>query len=109
MIAKAGAGPKPIPYKQLTSQGLAESIKFALRPEVDIAVKKMASCIAEEDGAAETVRDFEHALMIDEMRCHICPDRLAVWKDNKSGLHLSGLAACVLARQRLIHPRQLCL
>jgi sterol 3beta-glucosyltransferase len=107
MIAKAGAGPKPIPFKQLTSRGLADSIKFALRPEVDIAVKNMASRIAEEDGVSETVHDFERALRIDEMRCHICPDRLAVWQDKESGVHLSGLAACVLAKQKLIHPKQL--
>lgn len=107
MIAKAGAGPKPIPYKHLTPQALAESIKFALKPEVDIAVKNMASRIEEEDGASETVHDFERALKIDEMRCQICPDRLAVWKDKVSGLHLSGLAACVLAKQRFIHPKQL--
>ncbi|XP_014559220.1 glycosyltransferase family 1 protein [Bipolaris victoriae FI3] len=107
MVAKAGAGPKPIPYRQLTPEGLAESIKFALRPEVDIAVKKMAACIAEEDGASETVQDFESALRVDEMRCHVCPERLAVWRDKKSGAHLSGLAACVLAKHKLIDPNDL--
>ncbi|KAJ6280307.1 glycosyltransferase [Bipolaris maydis] len=107
MVAKAGAGPKPIPYRQLTPEGLAESIKFALRPEVNIAVKKMAACIAEEDGASETVRDFESALRVDEMRCHICPERIAVWRDKKSGAHLSGFAACVLCKQKLIDPHDL--
>lgn len=107
MIAKAGAGPKPVPFKKMTPETLAESIKFALRPEVDRAVKDMATRIAEEDGAVETVRDFMQALKVDEMRCHICPERLAVWHERTSGVHLSGLAACVLAEQKLIHPKQL--
>lgn len=107
MIAKAGAGPKPVPFKQMTPESLAESIKFALTEEVGIAVKKMAAQIAEEDGAADTVQAFEKNLKIDEMRCHICPERLAIWKDKKTGTHLSGFAAAVLAEQRLIHPKQL--
>jgi len=107
MIAKAGAGPKPIPFKQMTPETLAASIKFALKEEVAIAVKEMASRIAEEDGAAETVRDFEQALKIDEMRCDVCPERLAVWKDKDTGTHLSGLAVSVLAGEKLIHPKQL--
>jgi hypothetical protein len=107
MIAKAGAGPKPIPFKQMTAESLAESIKFALTEDVGVAVKEMASQIAEEDGAAETVLDFERSLNLDDMRCDICPDRIAVWKDKKTGTHLSSLAACVLSDQKMIHPKQL--
>ncbi|KAF2824116.1 UDP-Glycosyltransferase/glycogen phosphorylase [Ophiobolus disseminans] len=107
MIAKAGAGPKPIAFKQMTPETLAASIKFALRDDVGIAVKEMAARIAEEDGAAETVRDFEQALRVDEMRCHVCPERLAVWRDKKTGAHLSGLAVAVLAEQKLIISKQL--
>lgn len=107
MIAKAGAGPKPIPIKQMTSESLAASITFALRDEVAVAVKEMAAQIAEEDGAAETVHDIEQALNVDEMRCHLCPERLAVWTDKRTGTHLSGFAGSVLAEQKLIHPKDL--
>jgi len=107
MIARAGAGPKPIPFKQMTPESLAESIKFALTDDVQIAVEAMASRIAEEDGAADTVKAIEQNLQIDDMRCHVCPERLAVWQDMESGVHLSGLAACVLAEQRAIHPKDL--
>jgi sterol 3beta-glucosyltransferase len=107
MIAKAGAGPKPVPFKQMTAESLAASIDFALKEEVGIAVKEMASRISEEDGAAETVRDFERSLDVDDMRCDVCPDRLAVWKNKETGTHLSGFAASVLCEQKMIHPKQL--
>jgi sterol 3beta-glucosyltransferase len=107
MIARACAGPKPVPFKQMTAESLAESIKFALKDEVKVAVQKMASQIAKEDGAAATVQEFEKNLHLDEMRCYVCPDRLAVWKDKKSGTHLSDLAACVLVKNGSIHPKHL--
>lgn len=107
MIAKAGAGPVPIPFKKMTSETLAASITFALKEEVKVAVQAMAAQIAEEDGAAETAADMEQALNLDEMRCHVCPERLAIWKDKKTGAHLSGMAASTLAEQELIHPKDL--
>jgi len=107
MIAKAGAGPMPVPFKKMTPQSLAASITFALKEEVAIAVQTMAAQIAEEDGAKDTVLDMEQALDVDDMRCQICPEKLAVWRDKKTGTHLSGMAASTLAEQKLIHPKDL--
>jgi sterol 3beta-glucosyltransferase len=107
MIAKAGAGPVPVPFKQMTAQSLAESITFALKDEVKIAVQKMAESIAEEDGSGGTVCDFEQKLGIDEMRCHLCPERLALWRDKQSGAHLSGFAAVVLCERKVLDPKHL--
>lgn len=107
MIAKAGAGPIPVPFKKMTPESLAASITFALNEDVVIAVRKMAAQIAEEDGVKDTVLDMEHALNVDEMRCQICPERLAVWRDKSTGTHLSGMAAATLAEQKFIHPKDL--
>lgn len=107
MIAKAGAGPVPVPFKQMTAQSLAASITFALKDEVQIAVQKMAESIAKEDGSGDTVRDFEQRLEIDGMRCHLCPERLAIWRDKQTGVHLSGFAVCTLAEQRLLDLKHL--
>lgn len=107
MIAKAGAGPIPVAFKQMTAESLAESIAFALKDEVKMAVQKMAESIADEDGSGGMVQDFEQKLEIDGMRCHICPDRLAIWRDKQTGAHLSGFAACTLAEQRLLDPKHL--
>lgn len=107
MIARAGAGPKPVPYKKMTAESLAESITFALTDDVKIAVQKMADQIAAEDGAGDTLRAFEQNLNVDDMRCHVLPGRLAVWYDSETKAHLSGLAVAVLAEKGLLHPKRL--
>ncbi|KZM23991.1 transferase [Ascochyta rabiei] len=107
MIAKAGAGPVPVAFKQMTAQSLAESITFALRDEVKVAVKRMAESIAAEDGSGGAVRDFEQKLEIDGMRCHLCPERLAIWRDEQTGAHLSGFAVWTLGEERLLEPAHL--
>jgi sterol 3beta-glucosyltransferase len=98
MIAKAGAGPVPVPFKQMTAESLAKSITFALKDEVKVAVQNMAKSIAEEDGSGDTVQDFEQKLEI---------DGLAIWRDKRSGAHLSGFAAATLANKRLLDPKHL--
>lgn len=107
MIAKAGAGPIPVPFKQMTSESLAESIQFALKDEVKVAVRGMAESIAAEDGSGDTVRDFERKLDLDGMRCQLCPERLAIWRDKRTGAHLSGFAMAALAHQKLLDPKDI--
>ncbi|KAI1375834.1 hypothetical protein F4677DRAFT_445996 [Hypoxylon crocopeplum] len=102
MIARAGAGPTPVPFKKITAEILAESITFALRPEVQAAAKEVATQIAEEDGATSTARDFQERLDPDSLRCDICPDRLAIWKHKKTGAHLSTFAAYYLVNQGIV-------
>jgi sterol 3beta-glucosyltransferase len=41
------------------------------------------------------------------MRCHVCPERLAIWRDKKTGAHLSGFAAKVLGQEQLIQTKNL--
>jgi hypothetical protein len=107
MIAKAGAGPVPVPFKQMTAESLAHSITFSLQDSVQVAVQRMAESIAEEDGAGGTTRDFEQRLDIDGMRCQICPERLATWRDKQTGVHLSGFAACTLVEQKMLDVKHL--
>jgi hypothetical protein len=107
MIARAGAGPVPVPFKQMTAESLAKSITFALQDSVKVAVQKMAESIAEEDGSGDTMRDFEQRLDIDGMRCHVCPERLAIWRDKQTGAHLSGFAATALVDQKILDVKDL--
>lgn len=48
MIAKAGAGPLPVPYRNLTADILATSIKQALEPSVKEQATELAAIIAQE-------------------------------------------------------------
>ncbi|KAH7029597.1 glycosyltransferase family 28 domain-containing protein, partial [Microdochium trichocladiopsis] len=96
MIAQAGAGPAPTPFKSLTADLLAEKIEFALRPDVQEAARQVAAHVAVEDGAQGAASDIHSRLQLDEMRCDICPDRLAVWTHKKTGAHLSTFAVLCL-------------
>jgi hypothetical protein len=102
MIARAGAGPTPIPFKDMTAETLQASIEFALRPEVKIAVQEMADQIAMEDGATDTATDFQNRHDFNDMRCDLCPDKLAFWKHKGTGAHLSNFAVGCLINQGLI-------
>jgi sterol 3beta-glucosyltransferase len=48
MIHKAGAGPKPIPHKELSVENLRDAITFANSPSAKEAAKKMAHQIHED-------------------------------------------------------------
>jgi sterol 3beta-glucosyltransferase len=48
MIHKAGAGPEPIPHKELTMKKLRDAIKFAISPEAKEAARGLGDKIREE-------------------------------------------------------------
>lgn len=108
MIARAGAGPVPVPFKQMTAESLAESIKFALRPDVEAGAKKMAENIAQENGAEAATQIFlERIIREDELQCDICPNLVAHWRHKKTGRKLSGFAVCCLIDRGIIMPGEL--
>ncbi|KAI9168006.1 UDP-Glycosyltransferase/glycogen phosphorylase [Paramyrothecium foliicola] len=104
MISRAGAGPVPVPFKEMTAETLANSITFALKPEVQEAVEEMAKTIGDEDGAGGTANDVQERLDIEDMRCDICPERVALWRHKKTGAHLSSFAATSLVNANVSHP-----
>jgi len=102
---KAGAH-KSIPYQKLTAKRLAESIKQCLTEEARTNVRLIAKSIEEEgDGAENAVKSFENSLPddgIDDLRCAIFKDRVAVWHLKHTELRFSALAAEMLVNcQRL--------
>ncbi|KAF7551808.1 hypothetical protein G7Z17_g4750 [Cylindrodendrum hubeiense] len=105
MIARAGGGPSPVPFKEMTAESLATSIAFALKPEIQGAVQEMADRIAIEDGAGETAGDFQDHLGSNVFPCDLCPERLAVWRHKGTGANLSGFALVCLVTKGLIEPR----
>lgn len=101
MVARAGAGAEaPIPYKQLTSDKLAEGIKQCLSPEAKEKAADIAKSIAKEgDGAENAIKSFHRGLPLDgpdSLRCSIFPDRVAVWNVHRTNIQLSSLAADLL-------------
>lgn len=104
MIARAGAGPAPIPFKEMTAESLAASIIFALQPKVQIAVQEMAEVISTEDGAGVATEDVQTKMNATDLRCDICPSRVAYWKHKKTGTHLSAFAAVSLVHSGVLSP-----
>ena len=106
MIAKAGAGAGPVPYKHLTAEKLAEAIQILLTPEATENAEKIARDIeAEGDGAINAVKSFHRSLPLrgdNSLRCSILQDRVAVWNLKKTYVRLSALAAEVLVEKRRI-------
>jgi hypothetical protein len=111
MVGKAGAGAQPVPYKDLTTEKLANGIRQLLTEDARAAAEKIAKDIEEEgDGAQNAVRSFHRSLHLrgeHSMRCCILEDRVAVWKLKSTNLRLSALAADILVEKRKLSWRQL--
>lgn len=107
MVAKAGAGPMPIPHKQLTSDNLATAIKEALKPEVLQKAQKLGASISSERGADAGAQSFHDKLNVDSLRCTVAPTRAAVWRVKRTNIRLSAFAAAVLGNEGLIDSERL--
>jgi hypothetical protein len=112
MIARAGAGPFPVPYKELTAEGLANSILEALKPETLERAKELGERIREEKGCEAGANSFHAQMNVDKLRCLMAPSRPAVWvvqtKNSKADdVRLSAFAATVLGNEGIIDINQL--
>jgi hypothetical protein len=102
MVARAGAGPDPIPHKQLTADKLADAIELCLKPESLDRAKELASKIAAERGSDVGAQLFHQYLEVDRLRCTLAPSRAAVWRIRRTQVKLSAFAACTLANANLL-------
>ncbi|KAH8679764.1 hypothetical protein BGZ60DRAFT_524972 [Tricladium varicosporioides] len=102
MVGRAGAGPEPTPYKQLTADKLTESLLEALKPETLAKAKELGEKIRDENGNETGAKSFHDMLDVDSLRCHLAPDRVAVWRVKRTKTRLSALAATVLADAGLL-------
>ncbi|KAI0006279.1 hypothetical protein F4779DRAFT_27319, partial [Xylariaceae sp. FL0662B] len=96
MVARAGAGPDPIPYKELTAAALAEAIRTVSKPETQERARELGEKIREEKGADVGAQSFHKHLDVDKLRCSMAPSRVAVWRVRRTEVHLSALAATTL-------------
>lgn len=102
MVARAGAGPLPIPYKQLTADKLAAAIEEALKPETLAKAQELGAKIKEENGCEVGGKAFHDRLDVDSLRCSLAPSRVAIWRVKRTQTRLSALAATVLANEGLL-------
>ena len=112
MIERAGAGPSPIPNKELPAEGLAHAILEALKPETLERAKELGERIREEKGCEAGAASFHAQMDVDRLRCMMAPDRAAVWRVKTSGsktndVRLSAFAATVLGNEGIVDVNQL--
>ncbi|GIZ38820.1 hypothetical protein CKM354_000222100 [Cercospora kikuchii] len=107
MIARAGAGPDPIPFKLLTAAKLATAIEICLKPESLNRAKELAQKIASENGVHTGAQSFHQFLGVDRLRCTLIPSQTAAWRVRRTKVRLSTLAACTLVNANLLDPKDL--
>jgi hypothetical protein len=109
VVALAGAGPKPIPYKTLSPQNLADAISFCLTPEAAAAAKIIAEKMRNESGVRAAVKSFHSHLPKEKLQCDLLKDRPAAWicSKGRKRIKVSKLAASVLLDQGKINQQKL--
>ncbi|ESU10745.1 hypothetical protein FGSG_12643 [Fusarium graminearum PH-1] len=102
MVAKAGAGPFPIPHKELSVENLSHAIKFCLSDEATAAAALIAKKMESEVGVRAAVQSFHRHLPLERMRCDLIPTEPAVWSYSKSKrpIRLSKMAAEIILSKR---------
>ena len=107
MVAKAGAGPPPLPSKSLTAGSLAEAITAALKPDCIEQAKHMKDQISKETGSKTGAAKFHDELHVDKLRCQLSPSRPAAWRIRRTDFRLSACAATILAHEKLLDFKDL--
>ncbi|KAL8875030.1 MAG: hypothetical protein Q9198_006557, partial [Flavoplaca austrocitrina] len=102
MIARAEAGPMPVPYKKLTAEILAAGIRICLEPRTIERAEELGAKISSEKGTNVGAQSFHRNLDIDALRCTICTTRAAVWRIRKTSTKLSAFAATTLCNRGLL-------
>lgn len=109
IVARAGAGPLPIPFKELTAERLAAAIQTGLGEQTQQFAREIGENMRSEQGVQNAVQSFHRHLDVDKLRCSICPDRPAVWWLRHSHIKLSTFAASILVHTGHINPHNVLL
>jgi hypothetical protein len=106
MVAAAGAGPAPIPHKQLTVDMLAAGIRYCLSEHIAAVASTIAHKMSLELGVHAAVASFHQNLHLDCLLCDLYPSQPAVWSisvpKSRQKLKLSKFAAEALVADGLI-------
>ena len=103
MVAAAGAGPKPIPQRDLTAESLSHAIKYCMSPEAANAAADIAQKMQFERGVEAAVMSFHRNLPIKDMSCDILPHLPATFciGKGKQKIRMSSLATQILIEKTL--------
>lgn len=110
-IAAAGAGPQPIPYKELNATVLAEAIRFCHTEGAMTAAKQIARQMSAERGVENAAASFHRHLRVESLRCDIIPSLPAVYTVSMKSkeLKVSAVASAILVKHGKIKSKNLML
>jgi len=109
IVARAGAGPSPIPHKRLNTQNLSDAIRKALETSTIDRAQAIAMKMHEESGVRHGVHSFHRNLDPVRSRCSIVSNQPAAWHLKHTDINLSAFAATVLVKSGKISPEMLVL
>ncbi|KAH8745269.1 hypothetical protein F5883DRAFT_439125, partial [Diaporthe sp. PMI_573] len=105
MVARAGAGPKGIPHKDLNVKNITEALRYCMSPEASEAALAISEKMKGDSGVKAAVRSFHKHLPTQGMRCQLAEDKVAMWTYHRQGkqIILSEFAADILVRLPELH------
>ncbi|KAJ6190941.1 hypothetical protein N7519_000962 [Penicillium mononematosum] len=109
MVSAAGAGPDPIPYKQLKVATLAQAVKFCLTPDAVRSAQGIAAKMQLDEGVKTAVASFHRNLPQSLVGCDLLPEFPACWRYRlgKKRFRLSKIAAEILVENNLLDVKKL--
>jgi len=78
IVAKAGAGPEPIPIRRLDTESLTAAFDACRRPQIRERASELGARLRATNGAELAVQSIERHLPAPVMCCSHDPDHLAV-------------------------------
>lgn len=109
MVARAGAGPKPIQHKALNLQNISDALNYCMSPEASEAALAISEKMKGDSGVKAAVHSFHKNLPTEAMRCQLADDKVAMWAYHSQGkrILLSDFSADILARNSKINKKRL--
>ena len=92
---------------RLVTISLSTAILKALDPSTVGNAKKIGEALLSDEGAIEGAKNFHDMLDLDNQRCLVSPERVAVARVRRTNIRLSALAAIVLADEGLLKATDL--
>jgi hypothetical protein len=88
IVAKAGAGPEPIPIRRLDTESLTAAFDACRRPQIRERASELGAHLRAADGVELAVQSIERHLPAPAMCCSRDPDHLAVLYCDTCRVHL---------------------
>jgi hypothetical protein len=109
MVARAGAGPKGIPHKDLNVKNITDALRYCMSPEASEAALAISEKMKGDSGVKAAVRSFHKHLPTQGMQCQLAEDKVAMWTYHRQGkqIILSEFAADILVRRSMIDKKKL--